>query len=223
MVGLTPDFFPGIPGPGGTNTANFTVEAVACLKLAVGTNSFGISSGAERVDANDDDGFQVFVGANPTDFFSTKVAEVNPFPGSSGIDSSAAIQVLIVDGVTHLAPASVALSLNGKPLAVTKAPLGRGTLESYKPSPLRIDPNNAVRLIYSDSATFKETNSWGGAFSVKGGNPVSVAGQWDFDSGDLRATIGSPLEYLVPTLDGPAGSSGDKTSLGTGSRLKQVG
>ncbi len=300
VVSFTPDFFPGIPGPAGTNTANFTVEAVAFLKLAAGTNSFGISSGADRVDANDDDGFQVFVGANPRDFFSTKVAEaekhtsqafagdqhletlfnlvapvagiypirivywqtrlganlefytvdssgnrvlvndpndpnalpaytdspsipanapytaeVSPLPGSSGIDSSAAIQALIVDGVTHLAPASVAVSLNGTPVAVTKAPLGRGTLVSYKPSPLRVDPNNAVRLTYGDSATFKETNSWAFTISVTGGNPVTVAGQWDFDSGDLRATIGSPLEYLDPTFDGPAGSSDDKTSFGS--------
>ncbi len=300
VVSFTPDFFPGIPGPAGTNTANFAVEAVAYLKLAAGTNSFGISSGADRVDANDDDGFQVFVGANPRDFFSTKVAEaekhtsqafaadqhletlfnlvapvagiypirivywqtrlganlefytvdasgnrvlvndpndpnslpaytdspsiaanapytaeVSPLPGSSGIDSSAALQALIVDGTTHLAPASVALSLNGVPVAAAKTPFGRGTLVSFKPSPLRVDPNNAVRLTYGDSATFKETNTWAFTISVTGGNPVTVAGQWDFDSGDLRATIGSPLEYLDPTFDGPAGSSDDKTSFGT--------
>ena len=300
VVSFTPDFFPGIPGPAGTNTANFTVEAVAYVALAVGTNSFGISSGADRVDANDDDGFQVFVGANPRDFFSTKVAEaekhtsqafagnqhletifnlvapvaglypirivywqtrlganlefytidasgnrvlvndpndptsipaytdstskvangpytaeVSPLPGSSGIAGNAPIQALIVNGVTHLAPSSVSLSLNGTPVAVTKTNLGVGTLISYQPSALRIDPNNAVRLSYGDTAAFKETNTWSFTISVTGGNPVTVAGQWDFDNGDLRATIGTPLEYLDPTFDGPAGSSADKTTYGT--------
>ncbi len=30
--------------------------------------------------------------------------------------------------------------------------------------------------------------------------PAPVAGQWDFDNGDLRATYGKDLEYIDPSL-----------------------
>jgi hypothetical protein len=42
----------------------------------------------------------------------------------------------------------------------------------------------------------------------------NVAGQWDFDGGDLRATVGKPLQYFDPTFDGPTGSSGNKSLFG---------
>jgi hypothetical protein len=44
---------------------------------------------------------------------------------------------------------------------------------------------------------------------------TTVTGQWDFDFGDLGATVGSPLAYFDPTFDGPAGVADDKTAFGT--------
>ena len=73
LASLAPDAFPGIPGTGG-DTLNFAVEAVGFLELPAGVTTFGISSGADRTDVNDDDGFQVYVAANPRDFFGAKVA-----------------------------------------------------------------------------------------------------------------------------------------------------
>ncbi|MCW5557170.1 MAG: hypothetical protein KIT22_04965 [Verrucomicrobiae bacterium] len=43
----------------------------------------------------------------------------------------------------------------------------------------------------------------------------NVTGQWDFDFGDLGASVGSDLQYFDPTFDGPDGTSDDKTAFGT--------
>ena len=43
------------------------------------------------------------------------------------------------------------------------------------------------------------------------GQPTSITGQWDFDQGNLGATIGNPLEYF----DGPGGQTETKTQFGT--------
>jgi hypothetical protein len=40
---------------------------------------------------------------------------------------------------------------------------------------------------------------------------AAITGQWDFDSGDLSATIGQPIEYL----DGPFGTTQENTEFGT--------
>ncbi len=44
----------------------------------------------------------------------------------------------------------------------------------------------------------------------------AVTGQWDFDAGDLRATIGTALEFV----DGPNGATSNGTSFGTTSDFK---
>jgi hypothetical protein len=43
----------------------------------------------------------------------------------------------------------------------------------------------------------------------------TVTGQWDFEFGDLGASVGSNLAYLDPAFDGPQGSTDDKTAFGT--------
>ncbi len=74
VVSFVGELFPGIPGTG-LHTDNFATEVVAYLELSAGLHEFGISVSADRTDVNDDDGYQVFVGANPRDVFATKVAE----------------------------------------------------------------------------------------------------------------------------------------------------
>jgi hypothetical protein len=68
------DFFPGIPGDEG-QTTQFAVEAVGLVQLQAGFYSLGVAVGADRTDVNDDDGYSLFVGANPRDFFATKIAD----------------------------------------------------------------------------------------------------------------------------------------------------
>jgi hypothetical protein len=71
---FTPDVFPGIPGSGGHAT-KLVVEAIGYLELPAGATTFGVSVGTDRTDVNDDDAYQVSVGAVPRDFFATKVGE----------------------------------------------------------------------------------------------------------------------------------------------------
>ncbi|MCB1126404.1 MAG: hypothetical protein KDM81_07910, partial [Verrucomicrobiae bacterium] len=289
-----PDLFPGIPGSG-AHFDKFAVEVVAFLELSAGEHTFGVSVSADRTDVNDDDGYAVFVGANPRDYFATKVAEysraaqgfvanqhienqwtvkapvagvypfrlvywqggrganlqwytfedglrillnddtyvnsvkayrnstvaaanapyvaeVAPLPDSSGIDPAASITALLADGTTAVNPASVALSLNEAavtPVAVNKS--GIWTSVSHDPDPARIAVDNRVRLDFSDTAGGNHSAEWRFAINTSAGSANPVAGQWDFDRGDLRATVGAPLEYL----DGPAGVTAQKTEFGS--------
>ena len=81
---FTPGLFPGIPGTGGS-LDNFALEAIGYVSLPAGLTTLGISSGADRTDVNDDDGFVLYVGTNPRDAFNTKVAEyIRNAPGFTG-------------------------------------------------------------------------------------------------------------------------------------------
>jgi len=293
------NLFPGIPGTG-AHTLNFAVEVVAFLQLAPGTNVFGVSSGAERVDVVDDDGYDAFMGTNPRDFFNTKVsevekhtsqpfssnqhletqfilvapsagiypfrlvywqngnganlnfysidefgnrvlvndpaipnsvpafidsnvaaakapyvAEVSPLPGSAGINPADPITALLLDGVTKVNLSTVSLTLNNVLTTPTKSQANGRTTVSYAPPPLRPDANNFVKLSYTDTGAVAHVANWQFAINVAGGNASTVAGQWDFDAGDLRATVGNPLQFLDPTFDGPSGSAPQKTEFGT--------
>ena len=300
LASFVPDYFPGIPNDG-SNSEKFAVEVTAFLDLKVGTYTFGFSVGTDRTDVNDDDAYQVFVSANPHDYFSLKVgeferfapafqaktknenlfsvtvpsagvypfrllywqqgraanlqwytvntntnerilindvtnpsalvayrkssvaranspyvAEVSPAPGSDGNSSSAAIEALIVDGATTVATTGVKLYLNNAqvtPQTLTKS--GQRISLSYKPNSSRTDKNNLVRLEYKDSAGTTITNTWQFGIIISGGSSTTVSGQWDFDQGDMRATIGQPLQYL----DGATGQTAQKTRFGTTTQL----
>ena len=77
------------------------------------------------------------------------------------------------------------------------------------PAPLPNNTTNVVRLIFGDtSALF--TNVWQ-FVTVRVEQKPSITGQWDFESGDLGATIGQALEYF----DGPSGATQAGTQFGT--------
>jgi hypothetical protein len=78
IANFTPGLFPGVPGFTG-HFDSFAVEVVAFLDLPAGTHTMGVSVGTDRTDVNNDDGYQVRVGANPRDFFATKVGEFQRF------------------------------------------------------------------------------------------------------------------------------------------------
>jgi hypothetical protein len=60
--------------------------------------------------------------------------------------------------------------------------------------------DNEVNTYYVDSVQFRE-GKLGDAEIVALSKPPKVTGQWDFDNGDLKATVGQDLEYG----DGPGG------------------
>jgi hypothetical protein len=291
--------FPGIPGSGG-HTANFATEVIAYVHLPVGVTTFGVSVSADRTDTNDDDSYAVYVGSNPRDYFSTKVAEyernsrpftsaqrnenqwavnatvagiypfrllywntgsganlqwylvneggerillndsaderafvsyigssapgtdgpyvaeVSPSPGSDGVSSAAPVTAVIADGGATVATSGVRLFLNGTQVTPQSLVKTNGQVRlSYSPNASRTTANNLVRLEYTDSASVSRTNTWSFGIVTAGGSSTTVAGQWDFDQGDLRATIGTPLAYL----DGPAGLTAGGTTFGLASAL----
>ena len=95
------DFFQGIPGAEGDYN-QFADEAVALVVLEPGVYTLAICADAERTDVNDDDGCSVFVGANPRDFFATKIADftrttgTKPFAGGQRIENQ--IEVVVPVG-----------------------------------------------------------------------------------------------------------------------------
>ena len=292
--------FPGIPGTG-AHTDSFALEAIGFLELSAGETTLGVSVSADRTDVNNDDNYQLFVSANPRDFFGAKIAEyqragavfvanqhienqitvtapaagvypfrlvyaqtglganlqlysldpatgerilvnapndaralkaytqssvaqangpavveVSPFPGSDGINPAAPITALILDGKASVAAANVKMFLNNvavKPQTLAKT--GSRLSVAYAPNATRKDKDNAVRLEYVDSAGVAHTNSWSFGILVSGGPATTVTGQWDFNQGDLRASVGKALEYF----DGPAGDTQQGTQFGTTTAL----
>ena len=67
--------FPGIPGSGG-HTSLFATEIVTFLELSAGEHTLNAQLFVGRVDAtiSNDNGFRVFTGTNPRDFFATELA-----------------------------------------------------------------------------------------------------------------------------------------------------
>jgi hypothetical protein len=57
------------------------------------------------------------------------------------------------------------------------------------------------------------TSSPPAVLTVNPGPPAFVTGQWDFNQGDLRATVGQPLQYFDSTVQADT-SFGTMTSLG---------
>ncbi|NLH73099.1 MAG: hypothetical protein GX456_08615, partial [Verrucomicrobia bacterium] len=292
--------FPGLPGLGGHDN-NSAVEVVGFLELTAGVHTFGVSVCAERTDFNDDDGYAVFVGTNPRDYFALKVgefernapgfqnnwrnenqwsvqapvtglypfrivywqtahganltfysvnpdtgerilvndpsnpqaikaykdtsvaaakgpyvAEVSPQPGSDGNSASAPIEAVIVDGAATVATADVKLFLNGNQVAPQSlSKTENKVFVHYEPNASRPDKANSVRLEFKDSAGVAHVATWSFGIIVAGGGGTVVTGQWDFDNGDLRATVGKPLEYL----DGPNGLTKQGTRFGTTTEL----
>ncbi|HVY71911.1 MAG TPA: hypothetical protein VHH73_18410, partial [Verrucomicrobiae bacterium] len=144
------------------------------------------------------------------------VGEVSPPPGSDGNNPATAISAVIIDGATTVATSSVKLFLNGA--AVTPQTLvknGNKVSLQFAPNAARTDKNNLLRLEFADSASAKYTNSWSFGINPASGSSSTVAGQWDFDQGNLAATVGKPLQYL----DGATGDTATKTKFGTTTAL----
>jgi len=92
---------------------------------------------------------------------------------------------------------------------------GSRTTITYQPNPTRTQTTNEFSLVYADTAQTPPvnqfTNNWSFTTTVKAGSGTTARGQWDFDQGDLAATVGSPLEYF----DGAGGQTQQKTEFGT--------
>jgi hypothetical protein len=131
------------------------------------------------------------------------ISEVSPMPGTSGNSPAAAIEIVLVDGLTTIEAQSIKMYLNQN--AVTPQLLeksGRQTNLKYYPNASRTNPANVIQLVLTDSANASYTNTWEFLIKASDGAATQVTGQWDFNFGDLRATVGQPLEYFDPDGSG---------------------
>jgi hypothetical protein len=144
------------------------------------------------------------------------IAEVSPVPGSDGNSPSAPLEILLIDGQTTASTAKVALNFNGvnvTPQVLTKT--GDRIRIEYSPNATRPDRNNLVSLDWTDSANAGYGRDWSFGITPSSGSTTIVTGQWDFDAGNLGATVGAPLEYL----DGAGGLTEQGTQFGTTAEL----
>jgi len=146
------------------------------------------------------------------------VAEVYPVPGGLGFPADAPIEVVLSDDDLQVASGSIKLFLNGSqvtPNSINKS--GKLTTVIYNPNASRTTVTNNLQLVFSDTATPAHllTKDWSFTIVVGGGSVAAITGQWDFNSGNLTATVGRDLQYF----DGPAGQSASLTKFGTCSSL----
>ena len=150
------------------------------------------------------------------------VGEVSPAGGSAGNSAAAPIEAVILDGATTVATSAVKLYLNGTAVTPQSLAKNAGTIKlSYSPNVTRADKNNLVRLEYTDSAGTGYTNSWSFEINTVGGSSTTVAGQWDFEAGNLGATVGQPLAYLTPAAQ--AGTKFGTTGTGEFAEVPGIG
>ena len=140
------------------------------------------------------------------------VAEISPTPGAVGISPAAPIKILLIDGQTQVNTNSIRLSLNGAAAVPSITRVGKQTTVTLLPDAGRAQLTNLVHFVFSDASGQSETNDWQFVVTAGGaGNLTPVTGQWDFDRGDLSATVGQALEFF----DGTSGESATKTKFGT--------
>ena len=133
------------------------------------------------------------------------VAEVYPIPGGQGFAASDPIKIVLSDDNLQVGSGANGpkLFLNGAQV-VRRIPFEEsGAIATiiYNPNALRTTVTNNVTLVYSDSAGTPKsfTNNWAFTIVVGGGGLPDVTGQWDFDNGNLSATVGQPLHILRRT------------------------
>jgi len=140
------------------------------------------------------------------------IAQVSPLPDAAGVPASQSVEILLVDGATTVAESTIKLSFNGAQVTPQQVQrVGTKVFVAYDPNAARPNSQNLIALEYKDSAGTTLTQQWQFTSTVAGGLSAPVKGQWDFDSGDLRASTGAALSYL----DGLAGTTAQGTQFGT--------
>ncbi len=180
---------------------------------------YTVNDAGERILVNDPADTRAipsYTGSTSASSSGPYVAEASPGPGSDGLPATAPVTALIVDGTASVATSGVKLDFNG--VAVTPQKLvktGSRTELQYDPNASRTTANNLVSLRFTDSAATTRTNNWSFGIVTTGGSTTRVAGQWDFNKGDLSATVGKALEYL----DGAEGLTKTGTAFGLASEF----
>ena len=180
---------------------------------------YTVNEAGERILVNDPADTRAiasYTGSTAASSSGPYVAEATPGPGSDGLQATAPVTALIQDGTTTVATSGVKLDFNGAAVTPQKLVKTGSRIElQYDPNASRTTANNLVSLRFTDSASTTRTNNWSFGIVTTGGSTTRVAGQWDFNKGDLSATTGKALEYL----DGAEGLTKTGTAFGLASEL----
>ena len=142
------------------------------------------------------------------------IAEIRPQPGTKGISAAEKLEVLLIDDAAVVNQESIELTLNGLDITneATISNADGRTGITYQPNPSRTNLDNAIKLVYGDTAGRRFEQEWN--FEISAGVGVTtVTGQWDFDEGGLGATEGQDLEFLTTEIEGIT-EFGSTTALG---------
>lgn len=135
------------------------------------------------------------------DFAGPYVSEVSPLPDSAGVKRTLPVTAVLSSGARPVDPASVRLTVNGVEVTPGLQTAGSSVLMSFQPDPQRDTGRDEIVLSFRDEAGVEATATWSYGLEVPPPQPARVAGQWDFDKGDLRATRGRALSYLTPEAE----------------------
>jgi len=177
---------------------------------------YTVADDGTRTLVNDTDGIKAYRSSSLSVVTGPYVGEASPSAGSDGVPANTPITALIVDGAKTVSTSGVKLFVNNTqvtPQSLVKT--GDHIALKYDPNASRTEAKTAVRLEYADSGGTVRTNEWSFGIVAAGVSSTKVTGQWDFDGGNLNATVGTPLAYL----DGPAGLTATGTQFGTCSQL----
>jgi hypothetical protein len=147
------------------------------------------------------------------------VEKMEPTPGAFGVAAGADIEVEILDGQNPLERGTVGLAINQRAVTPDISKTGNRTLVRYQPGSELEQNTNRVILTYR-AGTNWVTNAWS-FMSRTSEQKHAITGQWDFDTGDLSATIGRPLQLM----DGPKGASARAVEFNTttGFKIPDIG
>jgi hypothetical protein len=81
--------------------------------LAPGRHTFGISVNSDRTDVNNDDTYQVFISANPRDYFGLKVVEYQRAGSAFGVNQHIENQFIVDAPVAGVYPCRVVYAQTG--------------------------------------------------------------------------------------------------------------
>ncbi len=126
---------------------------------------------------------------------------MTPPANAYGVPVTTGIQAEFQNGPTPLKWESIRMLVNRQLVVPQFSRSGSKTIVHYQPTPALIAKTNQIVLTYHDGVR-TQTNSW--EFVTTTNRPGrAVVGQWNFDQGDLRGSMGEAMRYL----DGPAGAS----------------
>ncbi len=136
------------------------------------------------------------------------VLSVDPAPGATGVSRVPTVRLSIGDGLSKVVNSSVVLKLNDQPVGASVVRESDKTTVSFQPSqPLSPATRYSLTLDFADDAP--SPNRFSHQWTFETARESAVTGQWDFNSGDLKATFGSDLQY------GDASSVSRQTSFGS--------